>query len=170
MIMWIIGLSGAGKSTLAQAVVDTVRRRAVPNVVLIDGDVLRSVWGDALGHSMEERKKNADRLCRLCAWLDSQKIHAVCAILSMFEESREWNRRHLTQYHEVFIDAPLDDLARRDVKGLYRKALAGEIAIPGVNMDFPTPMRPDLVIQNNGSREDLLGYAPALADRICASF
>jgi len=166
MVVWIIGLSGAGKSALAEKVVALVRQR-IPNVALLDGDLVREALGHDLGHTAQDRKKNADRLCGLGKLLDDQGIHVVCAVLSLFPESREWNRKHLKNYYEVYVKTPLDSLARRDAKGLYQKALAGEIELPGVNMDFPEPERPDLAIHNDGSLEDLLGHAVELAERIC---
>ena len=109
MVIWIIGLSGAGKSTLALEVANRARH-SISNVVLLDGDMVREVWGSDLGHDLKDRKKNAERLCRLCKLLDSQGIHVVCAVLSLFEESREWNREHLSDYFEVYIKASLKDL------------------------------------------------------------
>jgi len=165
MVVWIIGLSGAGKSTLAQEVVNLARQR-IPNVVLLDGDMVREALGSDLGHSIQDRKKNADRLCNLGKLLDDQGIHVVCAVLSLFPESREWNRKYLKNYYEVYIDTPLDSLIRRDAKGLYRRALASEIELPGVNMAFPEPERPDLVIPNRETLGGLLGYAPGIVEQI----
>lgn len=162
MVIWIIGLSGAGKSTLAEEVA-ILARRSAPNVVLLDGDVAREVWGSDLGHDMKDRRKNADRLCRLCRFLDSQGVHVVCAVLSLFEESRDWNREHLDDYFEVYVKAPLEALEERDPKGLYARARAGSIELPGVNLPFPEPKRPDLVIDNSGGRQALLAHARPLA-------
>ncbi|WP_461209863.1 adenylyl-sulfate kinase [Desulfocurvus sp. DL9XJH121] len=162
MIIWIIGLSGAGKTTLAQETVALARRR-LANVALVDGDVLREVWGGDLGHTMEDRKRNADRLCRLCRYLESQGIHAVCAVLSLFEESRVWNRDNLGQYYEVYVRTPLNELKARDPKGLYARALAGEIDLPGVSLPFAEPENSDLVIENTADRAALLAHASRLA-------
>ena len=161
MVIWVIGLSGVGKSTLAAEVVRLSRQR-LANVALVDGDVLRTVWGNDLGHSLDDRKENAGRLNRLCRYLDGQGIHVVAAVLSLFEETRQWNREHLANYYEVYLKSPKEALIRRDPKGLYAKALREEILLPGVNMPFPAPQRPDLTLENNGTLESLLEHAKNL--------
>ena len=101
MVVWIIGLSGAGKTTLAEKVVEKISS-CKTNVVLIDGDMIRDVFGNDLGHTLEDRRQNADRICRLCRFLDNQGIHVVCAILSLFPESRLWNRENIKNYYENY--------------------------------------------------------------------
>lgn len=165
MVIWIIGLSGAGKTTLANEVVRLARQR-ISHVALVDGDDLRQIWGNDLGYTIADRKKNAERLNRFCQYLDKQNIHAVAAVLSLFEESREWNRKHLTEYYEVFIRTPLEDMQRRDVKGLYAQAIKGAIELPGVNIPFTEPSKPDLVIKNFGKRDNLLFYAQEIAKKL----
>jgi len=166
MVVWIIGLSGAGKTTLANEVVAQVRR-VQRNVVLIDGDVVREVFGNDLGHTMEDRRTNAKRICQLGKLLDDQDINVVCAILSLFPESRSWNRENLKSYYEVFIDAPMQDLVQRDSKDIYRKFNNGEIRdVAGLDIEFPRPDSADLIIDNNNSRETLLSYAKTIAEKI----
>lgn len=166
MVVWIIGLSGAGKSTLADEVVRLVRSR-ISNVVLVDGDAVRTVFGDDLGHTLEDRRRNAERICNLCRFFDEQGIHVVCAILSLFPESRAWNRQNLGKYYEVFIDTPIPELMARDSKGLYAQFQRGEIRdVAGMDLEFPRPDAADLVITNTGSRHDLLSHAEAIADEI----
>jgi adenylyl-sulfate kinase len=166
MVIWIIGLSGAGKTTLASAVVERVRS-AGRKVVMLDGDAVRGMFGNDLGHTLEDRKKNADRICQLGKFLEMQGIDVVCAILSLFQESRNWNRTHLQDYFEVFIDTPMEQMAARDVKGLYARYEAGQIkGVAGLDLPFIPPEKPDLVIHNAGNREDLLAYAGPLAAKI----
>ncbi len=166
MVVWIIGLSGAGKTTLANEVIAHVRR-AQRNVVLIDGDMVREVFGNDLGHTMEDRRTNARRICQLGKLLDDQGINVVCAILSLFPESRSWNREHLKSYYEVFIDTPLQDLVQRDSKGIYRRFNSGEIRdVAGMDIEFTRPDSADLTINNINSRESLLGYAKTIAEKI----
>jgi len=152
MVLWLIGMSGAGKTVVGREVVQELRKTH-DNVIFLDGDVFRSILGDDIGHTIEDRKKNADRFCRMCKFLDSQGIHVVCAILSIFHESQQWNREHLSDYFEVYLRVSFDELLRRDSKGLYGKARKGEIDnVVGVDIDFPEPVRPDLVIDNEGDR------------------
>ncbi len=166
MVVWIIGLSGAGKTTLATEVYSQVKG-ALANTVLIDGDVVREVFGNDLGYTIEDRKRNADRICQLCKYLEDQGINVVCAILSIFEESRVWNRENISNYYEVFIDVPIDRLIARDPKGLYKKYSNGEIVgIPGLDIEFEKPKASDLVINNSGTNSMLLENAKQIADRI----
>ena len=83
MVIWIIGMAGAGKTVIGEALYRKMKTQH-SNLVFIDGDVIRQVWGDKVGHTIPERKKNADRICRLCQMLDSQSIHVICSILSIF--------------------------------------------------------------------------------------
>jgi cytidine diphosphoramidate kinase len=167
MVIWLIGLSGAGKTTLGRELILQAKKK-IPNIVLIDGDVIRSVFGNDLGHSLNDRKKNADRICQLCKYFEDQQIHVVCAILSIFHESQEWNRKNLKQYYEVYIDAPIDDLIQRDSKGLYQKALDHKaVDVAGMDLNFFPPLNPDLVINNTGSQGKLLSNVALLLEKIC---
>ena len=166
MVVWIIGLSGAGKTTLASKVV-SLARAAKPNVVLIDGDAIRELFGNDLGYTLEDRRKNADRICQLCKFLDDQGIDVVCAILSLFPESREWNRKNIKNYYEVFIDAPLEELVERDYKEIYAKFKRGEVSnVAGLDLKFPRPDNADLTIKNTGSVAALLSYAESIAAKM----
>ena len=169
MVVWIIGLSGAGKSTLANEVVSRIRENQKA-VVLLDGDVVREAFGNDLGYSMEDRLKNAERICQLGKLLDDQGMHVVCAILSIFPVTREWNRCNLRSYREVFIDTTLQDLKVRDSKGIYKRFEDGEVRdVAGLDIEFPTPDNAELVIENIGSKQDLLKYAEPIANWLLGS-
>lgn len=169
MVVWIIGLSGAGKTTLATEIISKVRRTR-SNVVLIDGDMIRDIFSNDLGHTLEDRRRNADRISRLCKLLDDQGIHVICAILSLFPESRLWNRENIKDYFEVFIDAPLESLIKRDVKGIYAKFQRGEIRnVAGMDIKFIKPECSDLVIKNQESVDVLMNYADQIANKIIES-
>lgn len=169
MVVWIIGLSGAGKTTLAEDVITEVRRRG-RRVVLLDGDRVRELFGNDQGYDLAGRRANADRICRLCAFLDAQGIDVVCAILSIFPETREWCRANVRLYYEVFIDTPIEILRQRDSKGLYARHARGEIRdVAGLDLEFPRPTSADLVIANNDSLEELLAHVRPIADHICGA-
>ena len=166
MVVWIIGLSGAGKTTLAKEVVADVRSTQ-RNIVLVDGDMVREMFNNDLGHTMEDRRANAKRICQLCKFLDDQGINVVCAILSLFEESRSWNRENIKNYFEIFIDAPIQSLVERDSKGIYGKFNSGKICnVAGMDIKFPRPDNADLIIENTGARDVLLGYAKGISAKI----
>ena len=162
MIVWLNGLLGAGKTTIGQRLFDKIRPEN-SNLVFLDGDNLRDVWGDSLGHTIEARNVNAHRISNLCRMLDKQGISVIAAVLSMFPDWQDWNRQNFSEYFEVFLDAPPDLLRERDSKGLYAGAEAGTIEnVVGVDLPFPRPAAPDLIVGG-----DMLRQSPnSIADRI----
>jgi len=155
MVVWIIGLSGTGKSTLAGHFVNRLRSSG-KQVVLLDGDVIRTLFGNDVDHSIEGRRKNAERLSKLSKFLSDQGVHVVAAVLSIFPEWRKWNRENIENYAEVYMKATIDTLLKRDIKNLYARALNGEISnVVGVDLPFPEPENPELVIDND---QDLVEF------------
>lgn len=152
MVIWIIGLSGTGKTTLANQVVERIRKQN-GKVVLLDGDLVRELFGNDVDHTIEGRYRNAERLSVLSKFLAKQGIHVVAAVLSIFPEWRSWNRENIPDYSEVYIKASMETLLRRDIKDLYAKAMKGEILnVVGVDIPFPEPEAPDLIIENDVER------------------
>lgn len=152
MVIWIIGLSGTGKTTLASQVVERIRQLN-GKVVLLDGDLIRTLFGNDVDHTIEGRRRNAERLSVLSKFLADQGIHVVAAVLSIFPEWRRWNRENIPDYSEVYIKASMQALFRRDIKNLYARAARGEIVnVVGVDIPFPEPENPDLVIENDLDR------------------
>lgn len=153
MVIWLIGLAGAGKTAIGSELYERLKAQK-PNVVFLDGDNFRKIMGDDLGHDLDDRHRNAWRMCRFCKYLDDQNIDVVCAILSLFHDTQEWNRQNYSEYLEVFIDVPMDVLFARDQKGLYSGARAGRIKnVAGMDLHFEPPAAPDLVVSNG--RADL---------------
>jgi len=166
MVIWLIGLSGSGKSTLAREIVAGANKENV-NTVLLDGDVIRDLFDNDLGYSMKDRFKNAQRICKIGKFLDSQGLNVVTAILSLFPENREWNRSNIENYYEVFIDSPLEDLIERDSKGLYDKFSKGEISdVAGMDIKFEIPKNSDLVINNVDTKESLVRYSDSIVKKL----
>ena len=152
MLVWLIGLSGAGKSAIGTALRDRLVAAGRP-CLFIDGDIMRELCGNDLGHTLADRRLNADRICRFGRYISEQGIDVVVGILSLFPESRAWNREHVPDYFEVYVRAPLATLEARDNKGLYARARRGELKdVAGIDLPFPEPERPDLVLDNDFTR------------------
>ena len=152
MVIWICGLSASGKSTLGKYLFSSLKPK-IPNLFLLDGDDLRSVFADSIGFDKEARNKNSVRIGDLCRLLDSQNIHVICCAVTISPEVQAHNRNHLSGYCEVFLDVTLDTVKKRDPKGVYRRADRGEIEnVAGVDVPYIPPADPDLVIDNNLDR------------------
>jgi len=151
-LYWITGLAGAGKTTIGRELYSLIKTKK-SNVVFLDGDILREVFGKNMGYSTDERIKIAFQYSRLCKLLTEQGIDVICATISMFKECRQWNRDNIPCYHEIYIRVPLEILIKRDQKQLYSRALNGEIQqVMGIDIPFYEPERADLIVDNDGSK------------------
>ena len=149
---WITGLSGAGKTTLGQMFYQHLRQQGQHNLVYLDGDTMREVFGNNHGHSPEERHQLAMSYARMCRMLTEQGIDVICATISMFDEVREWNRKNIHKYVEIYLDVPIKVLQQRDQKQLYSRALRGEVSnVMGVDVPVAFPHSPDIVLENDNS-------------------
>ncbi len=149
-VFWITGLSGVGKTTLGRLLYQHLAKSS-SNVVFLDGDELRAVFGSDLGHGLEDRLKSAMRNARLCKLLSDQGIDVVCATISLFHVCQQWNRENITKYKEIFIHAPTEVLVARDSKGLYRAALSdGTGNMVGLDIRDERPLKLDVTILNDG--------------------
>jgi len=150
----MIGLSRAGKTTLSRILYDRLKPQ-LNNLVLLDGDIIRELFRNDVDHSIEGRWKNAERLSHLSKFLADQNIHVIAAVLSIFPEWQAWNRENITDYHEVYIKASMDTLEKRDQNDLYSQAKLGKIKnVVGVDIPFPEPKQPDLIVENNLDRSN----------------
>lgn len=146
MVIWITGLSGAGKSTLAIALRDLIKPK-LPQTVLIDGDIVREAFGVGLGYSEPERRTQIQRIQKLAKILSDQDQIVVVAALYAHPELLDWNRENLKGYFEVYLEASMDLLRRRDQKNLYSMIENGETRhVVGVDIPWHAPKSPDLLV------------------------
>jgi adenylyl-sulfate kinase len=147
--LWFTGLSGAGKSTLAQGVRDVLVARG-RGVEILDGDEVRTNLSKGLGFSKEDRDTNIRRIGWVCEVLSRNGVIAIAAAISPYRAIRDEIRERIPNFFEVFVDVPLEVLIERDTKGLYKKALAGEIkGFTGIDDPYEAPLDPELVIHTD---------------------
>lgn len=146
--IWLTGLSGSGKSTIANLVAKRLGA-AGAKVEVLDGDVVRTNLSKGLGFSKEDRDTNIRRIGFVCSLLSRNGVIAIAAAISPYKQIRDEVRATTTNFVEVFADCPLDTLIERDVKGLYKKALAGEIKnFTGVSDPYEAPENPEVRIDS----------------------
>src|SRR5712664_4828011 len=151
--LWFTGLSGAGKTTLAGALEREMRARGMA-VEVLDGDEIRTNLSKGLGFSKEDRDTNIRRIGYVCRLLSRNGVAAISAAISPYREVRDEVRRLVeadgAAFIEVFVKCPIEVLAERDVKGLYKKALAGELkGFTGVSDPYEEPLAPDVVVETD---------------------
>src|SRR6266566_5133846 len=147
--LWLTGLSGAGKTTLAARLATEVRARGV-SIEILDGDEVRTNLSKGLGFSKEDRDTNIRRIGYVCRLLARNGVVAISAAISPYRQIRDEIRAQHDRFFEVYVKCPLDTLVERDVKGLYRKALKGEIGnFTGVSDPYEEPFSPELVIESH---------------------
>ena len=144
--LWFTGLSGSGKSTLANLVAKDLRKRG-HRVEILDGDEVRQNLSKGLGFSKEDRDTNIRRIGYVCHLLARNGVIAISAAISPY---RGEVRRMHDHFVEVYVKCPLDTLVERDVKGLYKKAIAGEIkGFTGVSDPYEEPHQPELTLDSS---------------------
>jgi adenylyl-sulfate kinase len=155
--LWFTGLSGSGKSTLANLVADELRERG-HRVEVLDGDEVRTNLSKGLGFSKEDRDTNIRRIGYVCKLLARNGVIAISAAISPYRNVRDEVRGMHDRFFEVFVECPLDTLVERDVKGLYKKAIAGEIKnFTGVSDPYEAPLNAELIVNSSTqSREESL--------------
>lgn len=152
--LWFTGMSGAGKSTLSEKLVTKLRSGGA-KVEVLDGDVVRTNLSQGLGFSREDRDTNIRRIGFVAELLSRNGVIAVVAAISPYRETREEVKRKIPRFVEVFVDAPVEVLAERDVKGLYRKARAGEVGqFTGVSDPYEPPLAADVVVRSDRESVD----------------
>jgi adenylylsulfate kinase len=147
--LWFTGLSGAGKSTLANLAATELRTRG-HRVEILDGDEVRTNLSKGLGFSKEDRDTNIRRIGYVCGLLARNGVIAISAAISPYREIRDEVRAAHDRFFEVYVKCTLEKLVERDVKGLYKKAIAGEIkGFTGVSDPYEEPLKPELIVESH---------------------
>jgi adenylyl-sulfate kinase len=151
--LWLTGLSGAGKTTLAALLATELSARGI-GVEVLDGDEVRTNLSKGLGFSKEDRDTNIRRIGYVCRLLSRNGVGAVSAAISPYRAVRDEVRRAVerdgAEFIEVFVKCPIAVLAERDVKGLYKKALAGEIkGFTGISDPYEEPLAADVIVETD---------------------
>lgn len=151
MVIWITGYPGAGKTTVGTALYKMLKKER-NDVVLLDGDKMRWAIGEEQDYSLEGREKMAMKYARLCHVLSSQGLIVICCTVSMFERVWQWNRRHITDYFEIYLRVSFDVLRKRDKKHLYSGFESGLVKhVVGMDLPVIEPREPHLVLDGSGT-------------------
>ncbi len=149
-MIWLTGLSGSGKSTLSSILERRLRAQG-HRVEVLDGDVVRQHLTGDLGFSRTDRDANVRRIGWVCELLARNGVVAIASVISPYRAVREELRSRIGRFVEVYMEVPLEVAAERDVKGLYRRAQAGEIPnFTGVSDPYEPPLAPDVVCHSDG--------------------
>src|SRR5918911_533169 len=153
--LWFTGLSGAGKTTISEIVEKELRQR-IGKVEVLDGDIVRTNLSKGLGFSRADRDTNILRIGFVANLLTRNGVAVIVSAISPYKEARDMVRREIGEdFIEVFVDCPVDVCARRDVKGLYKKAFAGEIEqFTGVSDPYEPPAAPELVLRTDEEKPE----------------
>lgn len=147
--LWFTGLPSSGKSTLARKVEEILLERGM-NVEVLDGDEVRENLSKGLGFSKEDRDTNIRRIGFVAKLLSRNGVVAITAAISPYAAVRDEMRGAIGRFVEVYVDCPIDVLTQRDVKGLYKKALAGEIKhFTGVDDPYEAPEKPEVLVPSS---------------------
>jgi adenylyl-sulfate kinase len=144
--VWLTGMSGAGKSTASHLLAQRLCELGA-KVEVLDGDVVRTHLSKGLGFSKEDRDENVRRIGFVCGLLARNGVIAIAAAISPYRAAREEVRARISSFIEVYVECPIDELVERDVKGLYKQALAGRIAhFTGISDPYEPPLAPEVTL------------------------
>jgi adenylylsulfate kinase len=147
--IWFTGLSGSGKTTIAHRVEGTLRKMGC-NVEVLDGDVVRTNLSKGLGFSKEDRDTNIKRIGFVCNLLSRNGVVAIASAISPYREIRDYNRKEIGNFVEVFVKCSVEECQKRDVKGLYKKAANGEIKnFTGVSDPYEEPLNAEVILETD---------------------
>ena len=160
MAIWIMGLSGSGKSTLGKILKNRLNKKY--KIIHIDGDAIRKIYSDKLGHTIKDREINAGRISRLTKYLSLQKSNIIVSVLSNFPKWLKWNRKNLKNYYEIFLKTEMNILKNRRKK-LYSKKIKNVV---GLDIKYNEPKNPNFTIINCNSLKDMKKEANKIINKI----
>ena len=164
--VWLTGLPSSGKSTLANLLSAELQGRGLP-VVNLDGDEVRMRLSKGLGFSKEDRDENIRRISYVARVASDMGGVAITSAISPYREIRDEARAEIAQFVEVFVSCPVEVCIQRDVKGLYKKALAGEIkGFTGIDDPYEEPLQPELVVHTDLESEHPLESIDRILDTL----
>jgi len=169
MIVWLLGLSGSGKTTLGEKLrvyIETFNEK----VYMIDGDEVRQFFGHDLGYTIKERKENMKRILYAANALSKSRIFTIICNISPWNDIRDFSRRKVHGYHEIFLKRSIESCIENDVKGIYAKNM-GKTELIGIDIEFETPEKPDLILDTDAetveeSFHKLIEYIHKNTDRL----
>ncbi|CAA9238232.1 Adenylylsulfate kinase [uncultured Coleofasciculus sp.] len=143
--IWFTGLSGAGKTTISRAIEQALQSKGYKRIEILDGDVVRQNLTKGLGFSKEDRDENIRRVGFVANILTRNQVIVLVSAISPYQEIRQEVRERIGNFVEVYVNAPLTVCEQRDVKGLYKKARAGEIKnFTGIDDPYEPPLNPEV--------------------------
>lgn len=146
MIIWITGISGSGKTTIANEMISRYKKY-LPNLINIDGDIVRQFFEYNLGFEENDRIKQIKRIQKICKFLEKQGLILIVSALYSNYNLMKWNRENFINYYEIFLDASLNLVKKRDPKNLYKNYKEGkEKNIVGIDIPWYPPVKYDLKI------------------------
>jgi adenylyl-sulfate kinase len=152
--VWFTGLSGSGKTTASRLLAKRLEN-AGARFEILDGDVVRMRLSKGLGFSKEDREENIRRIGFVCELLSRNGVIAIVAAISPYRAMRDEVRANIRNFVEVYMECPIEVLAARDVKGLYKQALAGEIPhFSGISAPYEAPLQPEVTIHSGEEKEE----------------
>ena len=148
-VIWMTGLSGSGKTTIAKQVEEVMKAQDRP-LAILDGDEVRRDLSSDLGFSAEDREKHNRRVIFVAKILARNGVNVVIPLISPYRKVREFAREQLPNFSEIWVRAPLAECIKRDPKGLYAKALRGEITnMTGLQDPYEEPLKPEMTIDTD---------------------
>jgi len=145
-VIWLTGLPGSGKTTIAQKLLKELKQRNL-KVELFDGDEVRRNLSKGLGFSKEDRDTHNKRIIYVCKLLTRNSVNAIVSLISPYRSTRAYARQNLPKFVETYLKCSIEECIRRDPKGLYKKALAGEITnMTGIQDPYEEPQNPELTL------------------------